>query len=134
VSCGNNVDRKPVYPVQGQVFVDGKSAVGAYVLFHPANDSDAQPMRPHGQVKPGGTFILSTYAANDGAPVGEYVVTLDWRKVVPGHGPKGPSLIAPEFSQPQESPLRATIRAESNSLAPFQAKARSRAAKGMKRR
>jgi hypothetical protein len=70
LSCGDGEDRKPVYPVQGQLVVDGKPARGAYVLFHPVNDADPQATRPHGQVSQDGTFLLSTYRVNDGAPSG----------------------------------------------------------------
>jgi hypothetical protein len=134
LSCGDGEDRKPVYPVRGQLFVDGKPAAGAYVLFHPASDADPQATRPHGQVDQDGTILLSTYGANDGAPIGDYLVTLDWRRTVPGHGPRGPSLVPPEYGTPKESPLRATVKAESNNLAPFQATTRPRATNRMKSR
>jgi hypothetical protein len=127
VSCGNSTDRKPVYPVRGQVFVDGKPATGAQVVFHPASDADPQATRPHGQVNQDGTFLLSTYGADDGALIGDYVVTLDWRRTVPGHGPRGPSLLTPQYGTPKESPLRSTVKAESNNLAPFQATTRPQA-------
>jgi hypothetical protein len=127
LSCGDGEDRKPVYPVQGQLVVDGKPARGAYVLFHPVNDADPQATRPHGQVSQDGTFHLSTYRANDGAPIGDYVVTIDWRKAVPGHGPRGPNLLPPEYDTPKESPLRVTVKAESNKLSPFEATTRTQA-------
>jgi hypothetical protein len=132
LSCGGAEDRLPVYPVRGQLFVDGKPAAGAYVLFHPSSDADTQATRPRGQVTQDGTFVLSTYGANDGAPMGDYVVTIDWRRTVPGHGPRGPSLVSPEYGTPRESPLRATVKAESNSLAPFQAMTLLRATKRIK--
>jgi hypothetical protein len=134
VACGDDEDRKPVYPVRGQLFADGKPAAGAYALFHPASDADPRATRPHGQVDQDGTFLLSTYEANDGAPVGDYVVTLDWRKTVPGHGPRGPSLLPPEYTTPKESPLRVTVKAESNNLAPFQATTQLQATKRMRSR
>ena len=120
LSCGNDKDRKSVYPVRGQVLFQGKPAAGALVLFHPVNDADSQTERPHGQVDQDGVFVLSTYGARDGAPAGDYVVTIDWRQVIPGHGQKGPSVLPANYGTPKQSPLRATVKRESNDLAPFQ--------------
>ena len=68
LSCGDGKDRQAVYPVRGQVFVQGKPAAGALVMFHPLNDADSQTERPHGQADQDGVFVLSTYGAHDGAP------------------------------------------------------------------
>ena len=120
LSCGNSKDRQTVYPVRGQVFVQGKPATGALVLFHPVNDPDTQTPRPHGQVDQDGAFVLSTYEARDGAPAGDYVVTIDWRQAIPGRSGGGPSLLPPVYGTSKQSPLRATVKAESNNLTPFQ--------------
>jgi hypothetical protein len=105
------------------------------VLFHPAAEANSQAARPHGQVDREGGFFLSTDSVKDGAPAGDYVVTLDWRKTVPGHGPtKGPSLVPPEYGTPGQSSLRATVKAESNNLDPFQIMTRQRARPGLTRR
>jgi len=120
LSCGNSKDRKTVYPVRGQVFVQGKPAARALVLFHPVNDSDPAAVRPHGQVDQDGAFVLSTYEARDGAPAGEYVVTIDWRQAIPGRSGGGPSILPPVYGTPKRSPLRAAVKAESNNLTPFQ--------------
>jgi hypothetical protein len=119
-SCGRD-DHKPVFPVRGQVFFQDKPASGALVLFHPVNDPDPQAPRPRGRVDPDGAFVLSTYAVSDGAPAGDYVVTIDWRQpTIPGRGGGGPSLLPPQYSTPEASPLRATVREETNDLALFQ--------------
>jgi hypothetical protein len=119
LSCGGADGGKPVYPVHGQLSFKDKPTPGALVLFHPIDDPDPQAPRPHGRVDQDGHFTLTTYRANDGAPVGHYVVTVDWRKEVPGRGAVGPSLMPIEYGTPKESPLRATIGAETNDLAPF---------------
>ncbi|HTU92707.1 MAG TPA: hypothetical protein VMF69_21685 [Gemmataceae bacterium] len=117
-SCAKS-DHKPVYPVRGQVFYKGKPATGALILLHEISDPASQEVRPHGQVDQNGDFVLSTYAAKDGAPAGDYVVTVDWRQTIPGRGGTGPSILPPEYGLSQRSPLRATVRAESNNLPPF---------------
>ena len=120
LSCGKDDGSKPVYPVRGQVFFQGKPTPGALVLFHPINDPNPQAPRPHGRVDQDGHFTLSTYRADDGAPVGQYVVTIDWQKRIPGHSGGGPSLMPLRYRVPKESPLRATVGAETNNLPPFE--------------
>src|SRR4051794_35124208 len=76
--CGSGEARKPVYPVRGSVFVDGQPAVRAQVVLHPLDDPDPNAVRPSGDVGPDGTFVLHTYTADDGAPAGQYAVTVTW--------------------------------------------------------
>jgi hypothetical protein len=118
-SCARS-NHPPVYLVRGQVFFRGKPATGALVLLHPVNAADSQAAHPHGQVDQDGVFVLSTYGAKDGAAAGDYVVTIDWRRLLPGRGGQGPSVLPPKYGNPKQSPLRATVQAESNNLPPFQ--------------
>ncbi|HTU89685.1 MAG TPA: hypothetical protein VMF69_06270 [Gemmataceae bacterium] len=117
-SCAKS-DHKPVYPVRGQVFYKGKPTTGALIVLHEINALTSQEVRPHSQVDENGDFVLSTYAAKDGAPAGDYVVTVDWRQLIPGRGGTGPNLLPSEYGESRRSPLRATVRAESNTLPPF---------------
>src|SRR5688572_20752206 len=78
LGCGGKEQRKPVFPVKGSVFVAGRSATKALVIFHPLNDPDPKAPRPTGEVAADGTFTLSTHTAGDGAPAGEYAVTVTW--------------------------------------------------------
>jgi hypothetical protein len=80
VSCGS--DRKPCYPVRGEVFV-GKGnrrvpATGAMVTFHPNDATSGDAPRPHGQVGEDGAFVVTTYVKDDGAPAGDYTITINW--------------------------------------------------------
>ena len=75
-SCARNT-RKPVYPVHGQVLVNGKPAAGATVFFFPV-ESDPDAIAPYGVLDADGSFSLTTYLTFDGAPAGEYVVTIRW--------------------------------------------------------
>jgi hypothetical protein len=69
--------RVPVFPVQGQVLFDGKPATGAHVVFHPVGKSGGGALRPAGQVDHDGKFTLTTFQSGDGAPEGEYAVTVE---------------------------------------------------------
>ena len=74
--CGG--EEKPAIPVQGQLFYKGSEpAAGALVVFHPVS-SDTSTIKPTGEVKEDGSFTLTTYRADDGAPAGEYTVTVVW--------------------------------------------------------
>jgi hypothetical protein len=70
--CGG---KKAVYPVHGMV-LDGKNkpAKGTVVVFHPANGAPGD--KPVGRVDDKGEFVLTTYQNADGAPAGDYVVTI----------------------------------------------------------
>jgi hypothetical protein len=67
--------RVAVYPVEGKVLVGGVPAAYAHVTFHPV---DGAAHLPVGRAGPDGLFTLATFAPGDGAPAGEYVVTVVW--------------------------------------------------------
>src|SRR5260370_12538194 len=77
-SAGCNTGRKPVYPVEGRVLVNGKAAPRAIVTFNPVGDTSATAVRPVGHADETGKFTLTTYTEADGAPAGDYDVTLTW--------------------------------------------------------
>src|SRR5262245_46209932 len=72
-SCGSD-GRRPVFPVSGHVVFEGKPTPDALVIFHPVNDPDPLAPHPLTRVAADGSFSLTTYAMNDGAPAGEYKV------------------------------------------------------------
>jgi hypothetical protein len=112
-------DRKAVFPVRGKLLVDNQPAPGAMVVFHPVNAS-AQTERPFGKVSPDGTFELTTYEGQDGAPAGEYVVTTEWQLSANRDAPgPWPNVLPPEFSEPKRSPLKLTIAPAPNELQPI---------------
>jgi hypothetical protein len=66
------------YPVKGTVLVGGKAAPGATVSFHPKEMQGDKPYLPTGQTDENGEFTLATFVSGDGAPAGEYDVTIIW--------------------------------------------------------
>lgn len=118
-SCAGN-QRKPVYRVHGKVIVDGKPAAGATVFFYPMEPAP-DAIAPYGVTDADGSFALTTYTTFDGAPAGEYIITIRW----PGP-PKqsdqeqGPDRLQGRFDNPKTSPLRATVEKKANALLPFQ--------------
>jgi hypothetical protein len=67
---------KPTYPVRGQVLIEGKPAARALVAFHPIGATGRAAVHPAGQADDQGNFMLTSFAAGDGAPPGEYQVTV----------------------------------------------------------
>jgi hypothetical protein len=116
-SCARNEGNVPVFPVRGQVVVGGKPAKNAFVVFHPAGAEGPQALRPYAHAGADGSFKLTTYALDDGAPAGEYLVTVVW--LAPGGGEDPPDLLKGRYRDPAASPLRVTIPKESTELTPF---------------
>lgn len=71
--CGAGADRPALVPVSGTVTYNGTPVDGATVTF---GTSDAAARSPSGVTDSSGRFKLTTYDTNDGAPVGEYTVTI----------------------------------------------------------
>ncbi len=113
LACGSN-ERTEVYPVRGQVFVDGRPASGAAVHFHPVNQELGTPA--YATVNEDGSFELSTYDTDDGVEPGDYVVTINWRKEekIDGDMVNGPDLLGELYSKPNRSPLKAKVIAGEN--------------------
>jgi hypothetical protein len=117
-SCGRS-DRLLLYPVEGTVRCQGRPAVGALVVFHPQDPSEKiQKLRPAANVDAEGRYCLSTYQPRDGAPPGEYRVTVVWPS--PGSGERpGPDRLGGRYAKPAQTPLAASVREGSNMLEPF---------------
>lgn len=77
VGCGGPREAA-VYPVAGTVTVSGQPAANAMVAFHPLERAGSQTALPVASTGPDGGYRLMTYAAGDGAPAGEYAVTVVW--------------------------------------------------------
>src|SRR4051812_4567692 len=77
-SCSKGEAKKPVFPVEGQLFIDDKAAANATIIFHPVDESLTDGVKPRATVGKDGSFKLTTYTADDGAPAGEYRVTIEW--------------------------------------------------------
>jgi hypothetical protein len=95
------------------------------VIFHPLNDPDPRAPRPIARVGPDGSFTPTTYAGSDGAPAGEYAVTVAWvleadNQGVPREERQEPRNLAPErYAKPETSGLRVRVQPGPNELAPF---------------
>jgi hypothetical protein len=116
-ACGGKQEGPPQYPVRGQVFVGGKPAEKADVYFHPLNNPDPRAPRPHGRVDASGAFRAGTRRSDDGAPAGEYAVTVIWAPAEDVESP--PDLLKGRYADPRTSKLRVRVSEGDNDLGRF---------------
>jgi hypothetical protein len=110
--------RKSVVPVRGKVFLGGKPADGALVVFNPVGENDPNTVRPQGTVGSDGAFEMTTYKEKDGVPPGEYKVSFVWLIEHPKTKKEWSPLPA-RYMDPQQSGVRVTIGEGTNDLQPF---------------
>lgn len=72
LGCGGGADRPAMVPVSGTVNYNGSPVEGATVTFAAGTSARSSS----GLTDSSGKFKLTTFDTNDGAPVGEYVVTI----------------------------------------------------------
>ncbi|MDG3007466.1 hypothetical protein [Paludisphaera mucosa] len=113
----------PVYPVKGKVTFEGEPAAGAFVVFNPktAPKPGQQAFTPRATVQADGTFALTSATEGDGAPAGEYAVTVQWLKPVKQGADlvAGPNVIPKAYATAETTPLKTTVRQSDNALEPF---------------
>ncbi len=116
LGCRDDTGRKPTFAVTGKVLIDSKPAEHATVVFHPVGVSGPEVVKPRGTVKTDGTFTLTTYDGNDGAPTGDYLVTVElWLAGVRPDEPPSNRLNV-KFARPETSGLTATVLAGPTTL------------------
>ncbi len=112
--------RRPVFPVSGKVTYQGKPTVDALITFHPQNDSDPTSRPLMTRVAADGSYKLYTYEMDDGAPAGQYVVTVTWIKESDNqNAPKedlrpAKNLVPDRFADAKTSPLNAQVKEQPN--------------------
>lgn len=114
----------PVFPVSGKVEVDGEPAEGALVVFHPVTELPGE-LRPSGETGADGTFALSTYDSGDGAPTGEYRVTIVIPVTPAGPNPDpdlAPDRLRGRYANPATSNLQVVVEERENKLPVFAVK------------
>lgn len=128
-SCGDDVQRGDprldVYAVHGSLFVNGKPAKDAAVYLHPTvphqNPNSKTPISSAGRVDADGGFKIRTYEEGDGAPAGDYKISITWNYpalgVVSGNF-EGPDRLGGAFADPETTELTISVTAESENIIP----------------
>lgn len=111
--------KKP-FPVQGKVMLNGAPVPNAYVVFFAPDGADPKkaPLRTSDAMAEGdGTFVLSSYKAEDGAPAGKYIVTVVLRE--PFYDPSGKlgkNRLPEKYENVKTSDLRVTVKTGTNEI------------------
>ncbi len=112
---GSITKKNETYKVNGIIYLDGVPPVGAIVNFYDKPSNLKSPrMVADGVVEADGSFTLTTYTRGDGAPLGNYMVTLT------DNGPKTIQKtrlkwkIPAEFTNASTTPLTAKVSTERN--------------------
>jgi hypothetical protein len=111
-------DRVPLYPVHGQVYYKGSPAAGALVVFHPRDPAPGQSQKPIAYTDAEGRFTLTTEKPGDGAPAGEYTMTVVLRERMPVGREKvnARNLLPPRYAKADTSTLRFRVQEGENDL------------------
>jgi hypothetical protein len=110
-----------VFSVTGSVHFRDLPATGAFVSLHPKAETSAAVPNPRASVGTDGSFVVTTYESQDGAPQGEYVMTIQWYRPVRQQGElvSGPNVLPRKYSTPQTSDLTIQVAAGENRLPPI---------------
>lgn len=122
-SCGSSDVKVPVHPVKGKLLVDGQPADGATITLNPQGDFPLKNAAPTATVKSDGTFAVNLYGNGDGAPAGNYVVTVQWFKLVKdpnGASGRGPNVLPAHYATPEKSPVKIVVKEGPNQLEPIE--------------
>ena len=119
--CGG--ESGPVcHPVRGQVRWNGQPLAEALVVFHPPVGGPAIS-KPFAQTDSQGKFSLTTLQSGDGAPAGEYAITVELRELrqVGEEAVRdGRNLLPARFASPQESGLHHVVVVGENVVPPLE--------------
>lgn len=112
--CSKPTAWEKVQPVAGTVTYKGLPIDGANLVFHPKDKSFPDSIRPTATTGAGGGFQVGTKSSNDGAPPGDYDVTITWNPLAGDS--RGPNRLPERYSQPGQ--LTAHVEAEGETLLP----------------
>jgi hypothetical protein len=124
-TCGcSPSNRTPVYPVRGQVLLNGKPLARAVIVLH-GESTATKDLRPSAQTDSDGRFLLTSFETGDGAPAGAYQVSLTCysasSKASAVEGDYSVRNVLPaRYSNPATSRLRVDVKSGDNELPPFQ--------------
>jgi hypothetical protein len=114
--------RVPVHDVSGRVTYQGQPPVGALIVLHPVDDTHPTDVTPTGTVSEDGSFQITAYEPGDGAPLGDYVATIHWFKLIQedGGAGRGPNVLPPRYASPDTSPVRITVKEGGSQIPPIE--------------
>jgi hypothetical protein len=110
-------NRRATHPVGGKVHFEGNPVPGALVTFYLMTGVRKPQRVADGLVEADGSFTVSSYVPNDGAPAGEHAVTVVWRKpFYDREGKPGPNWLPDRYAKPGTSELRVQVNPGRNTF------------------
>ena len=121
--CGGDGPR--LYPVKGVVRINGEPAKDVNVVFTPVAPPEGldAPLSPAAVTGKDGSFRLMSFKPGDGAPAGDYLVTVIYPMNRFSKHLSGIDRLRGKFANPKTSGLTAKVELKSNDLPPFDLKA-----------
>lgn len=122
--CGGN--KGPVlYAVAGSVRINGQPAKDVNVMFTPVSPIPGlnELLSPSAVTAEDGSFRLMSFKPGDGAPAGDYQVTINYPMNRFNKHLSGIDRLKGKFANPKTSGLTAKVEPKSNSLPTFEIKA-----------
>jgi hypothetical protein len=109
------------YPVSGSLLVNDAPAPRAQIVFHPVGEDTKGKVKPVAVVGEDGAFKVTTFMTNDGAPVGDYMVTIVWPKyeTVQGEEVEGEDTLRGQYNEPRSPFLKLSIKPKENRIPPI---------------
>ena len=77
LGCGGDSSYTPtvqVFPAKGKLEYQGKPLAGVTLIFNPVDEK--QKLKPQATTDAEGNFVATTFSTGDGAPEGEFLITL----------------------------------------------------------
>lgn len=116
LGCTSKPSWEATFPASGTVIFKGKPLDGADILLFPIDASVPEIVRPRAKSDAEGRFNIWTYQQGDGAPAGEYKVTIVRQAVSISNGTvvAKPNDLPVKYSKLETSDLKIQIAAGKN--------------------
>jgi hypothetical protein len=126
-SCSSK-DGVKLYPVHGKVMFNDKPTEGALVTLYAQNPASKMSQVPTAYVKADGTFAIGTLEPEDGAPAGDYKVSILWfppdARARSAEGGAVANLLPANYGSPTTSGLQIQVKEQPNEVPAFQLKSK----------
>lgn len=118
--CEKRIKRLPVYQVSGKIMVNGEPAEHAQISLQPIKTpaKGERVIIPNAVALADGTFNVGTYTSSDGAPAGEYSITVTWPTVTVEGGEEifGPDRLKGLYRLPDNPLPKFTVQERDNEI------------------
>ena len=124
VGCGKDHGVK-LYPVKGAVYINGAPAKDVNVMFTRTIPLEgfSTPISPSAVTEDDGSFRLMSFDPDDGAPEGDYQVTIIYPMSRFNKNLSGIDRLKGKFANPKTSNVTAKVEPKINNLPTFDLKA-----------